>query len=198
MYRTIRTIAALALVTLAATTVSAQLLNQPTRGKSFKTNIMVAYEECTTPDTVTSTHNLLACSSPVMVDPTCGFAQARGAAKLQMKAGNIGNIAIRVRFNKLAPGCQGNVINFEVRVRRSGPYCSGALGNPGNCTMSDFTQQVTSCVVTNGKCKASEQFFLGGGAEPGQIELRDVIITNLSHEGKRSFRIGTINGKIVR
>ncbi len=195
MHRVIAAVGMFAVVTLAATTASAQLLNQPTKGKSFKSNIMMAYEECTVPTTITGT-GVAACV-PVRADTVCGFSETKGQGKFQLKSGNTGNYTVRAKFNKLSPACEGHQINFDILVRRSGEHCAGDLGSPGNCTMIDQTLPITSCTVINNSCKASEHFFLDGGSEQGQNEIREIIMTNTS-TGKQGFYLGIVSGKILR
>ncbi len=83
---------------------------------------------------------------------------------------------------------------MSVVVRRSGNHCTNALAGAGECTVPDFTQKFASCVVTDrGKCVAAGHFNFDGGAESGQIEILDLIVTNASHGNLRSFRTGIIS-----
>ena len=191
MHRVIRALAIVAVLTFAVGTASA--LNQARKGKSWKTNIMVAYEECTVPTILTDSGED-ACL-PVRKDPACGYGQLRGLGKLQVKALNPGNSGFRIKMNKLEPNCEGDQLNFSIVTRRSGGHCQGAIGSPGDCTVVDITQQFASCVVINGNCKASGKFQLDGGVEPGQVEVLGFEIGNQSTGVTQAFHTGLINGK---
>ena len=192
MHRVISALAIVAVLTFAAATASA--VNQPKKGNSWKTNIMVAYAECTAPDTVTDSGED-ACSVLTRMDPACGYGQLRGLGKLQVKALNAGNSRYRITINKLEPNCEGDQLNFSIVTRRSGGHCQTVLGSPGDCTVVDITQQFASCIVIKSKCRASGHFQLDGGVEPGQVEVLRFEIDNQSNGVTNAFRTGIINGK---
>jgi hypothetical protein len=161
------------------------LHNQPFKGKSFKINVVTAYEPCTAPDTLTN-DGQPACSVPVRSDPGCGFGGGQG--KIQLKSLTVGNTGFRVKLNGLDPPCENQVINFVISFRKTGHHCNGA-----SCTMVDVIDHpFSACSVINGVCKDNGALFLPGGADIGQIEIIEVRGERL---GNRTFATGVITRK---
>ena len=175
------TAVAVSLSAIAATQTHA-FLNQPTKGKNFKVNLMTAYQPCTTPNTMTD-DGKQACSPLVRLNPNCGF--DGGLGKVQLKAQTVGNTAFRIKLTGLDQFCENAVLNFFISFRKTGIHCG-----IDECTMVDqIGATLGSCNVSHGLCSTAGQLFLAGGADKGQVEILEVYV---EENGIRTFNSGLI------
>jgi hypothetical protein len=166
---------------IAATNAHA-FLNQPTKGKNFKVNLMTAYEPCTVPNAMTD-DGFDACTPPVRSNPTCGF--DGGLGKVQLKSLTVGNAAFRIKVTGLDNTCEGETVNFFITFRKTGVHCGLA-----ECTMVTVVgQPLGSCSVQNSLCSTAGSLFLPGGADQGQVEILEVYA---EVNGARTFNMGLI------
>lgn len=180
--RTVTGILAAAAIGLLASTALATH-NQPFKGKSFKVNLMTAYEPCAAPDTVTD-DAVSACSVPVRSDPTCGYGGGQG--RIQLKMLTVGKVAFKVKLTTLEAGCEGQVLHFVTTLRRTGHHCGGTA-----CTVVDATDfEFASCVVQGATCVGNGQVLFPGGVNLGQIEFKDI---SVKRAGLRTFDTGIVN-----
>jgi len=157
-------------------------LNQPTKGKNFKVNLMTAYEPCTSPNAMTD-DGFDACMPPVRSNPNCGFDGGQG--KVQLKALTVGNTDFRIKLQGLDTFCEGQTLNFFITFRKTGIHCG-----IGECTMVTVVgHPLGSCAVQNSQCKTNGQLFLPGGADQGQVEIIEVYA---EQNGDRTFNTGLI------
>ncbi len=147
--------------------------DEPGAGRSFKSPLVTAYRQCTTPNIVTSGPvPMPACSPPVRMDPICGFGPpgTRGQGKVKGTA-RAGDIEISMITSGLE-GCNGYTLCGVVSVRITTQACGGS--EP--CTVQDLVNitgpvaATACCTVTNGNCKVktsvNNQNF--GLVQPGQ------------------------------
>jgi hypothetical protein len=139
------------------------------KAKKIVADLVMAYEPCTAPDTVTDEFDFPACATPVRSDPGCGFGP-NGKGKLRI---TVLPRSFRVTFNLqgLDAGCEGSIMGVVLRWRATGDDCSGAP-----CTLTDaFNPGFAACTVTGGKCVLEPSgipfSFLPVGARTG-VELR--------------------------
>ena len=172
---------AFGLSTVAATQAHA-FLNQPTKGKNFKVNLMTAYAPCTAPNTMTD-DGKPACSPLVRLNPNCGF--DGGLGKVQLKALTVGNTDFRIKVTGLDQFCEGAVLDFFISFRKTGVHCGTS-----ECTLVDQVGvKLGSCSVQNSLCATAGQLFLPGGADRGQVEILEVYV---EEDGVRTFNSGLI------
>jgi hypothetical protein len=144
------------------------------KAKKVVADLVMAYEECTAPDTTTDGFGFAACAAPVRSDPGCGYGP-RGKGRLKIAA-SPSRFTVTAKFSGLDAGCEGSIFAVVLEWRATGDDCGGAP-----CTLTDdFTPSWGACTVTAGKCvlvPSGEPFsFLPEGARTG-VELRgaDVI-----------------------
>jgi len=155
------------MIVLGAAPADAMALKAKKLGGSFVT----AYEECTTPDTVTDT-GIPACTA-VRSDPVCGFGPGGGVGKFKLiSKPNVRDVKLKAKLKDLDPACQGETLSFAISQRLTGAECAGSL-----CTLEDFaTGRVAECVVdAKNRCKAApivSLFLPPPGPQPtGEVSL---------------------------
>lgn len=157
------------------------------KARKVAADLVMAYEPCTAPDTVTDGFSYPACAAPVRSDPGCGFGPS-GRGKLKI-ASTPNKLSVTFNLRGLDPGCEGSIMGVVLHWRATGEDCGSAP-----CTLTDaFEPGWGACTVTAGKCvlvPSGDLFtFLPEGARTG-VELRGA---DLIRDGTmRPFTMGFV------
>jgi hypothetical protein len=164
--------------------------NEPKTAKTFKGSIVVAYEPCTSPDTVTDAATQ-ACSTPVRSDPACGFGTSNGLPKgkgqLLIKSKDLQGWLVKLKLLNVEDACDGQQMHFDVTYRSTGHNCGGS-----DCTAVNQTATIADCTVERGVCKINvpvtnlpPDIINSGGTELVDMYVR--------HGSLRAFDVGLLS-----
>jgi hypothetical protein len=153
--------------------------NPGAKAKKVIADLVVAYEPCTAPDTVTDGSAFPACATPVRSDPLCGFG-ANGKGQLKIKASGT-RLRIGFKLTGLDVPCEGEIMGVVFRWRVTGHQCGGAA-----CTVDETTYMpgYGGCTVTGGVCVLTSTGDLPALSSGGQ--------TGVEFIGADIVRAGTI------
>jgi hypothetical protein len=141
-------LAALAGVGLLVTGAHAQGLVQ----KTFKSDVVTAWQGCTPPGTSSSNSGFVACLNPQLADPLCKFS-SRGKGRVRLIA-RTDNVSLYGSVKGIEPACTGQMLTLLVSMRITTDDCPPGVSPSQACTLVDIVDQpLGTCQVVNGNCK---------------------------------------------
>ena len=159
MHRFPHGVVVLAAVVLLTTRVHAHHV-EPTKGNTFKANVVTAYQGCASGTVTTDPPGPAQSACPaVRRDPGCGFG-SKGTGKLLAKVlvdpdTNLPlDIDVSALLVGLDAGCEGTTLTLISSSQITSDDCVGA---PDGCTYA-ASFAVGSCVVSSGHCEIDSTF----------------------------------------